>query len=146
MHISLTGAAGAATGFARTLPMKGRARQRSWIARVRRGKSDSPRPEGGFAPIRGCFCLMLPRPTTSFPNWIHTITRKSYVSMDVNSVNLNRALRRHDRPFRSKNQHPRKPFRHKPALRQDFTSHRRQSILLLDQLHREKPDLPEIRR
>jgi hypothetical protein len=41
MHISLTGAAGAATGFARTLPMKGRARQRSWIARVRISKSDS---------------------------------------------------------------------------------------------------------
>ena len=34
------GAAGAATGFARTFPMKGRARQRSWIARVRISKSD----------------------------------------------------------------------------------------------------------
>jgi hypothetical protein len=40
------GAAGAATGFARTFPMKGRARQRSWIARVRISKSDSESPKG----------------------------------------------------------------------------------------------------
>jgi len=42
------GAAGAATGFARTLPMKGRAIQHSWIARVRRSKSDSGSPKGGI--------------------------------------------------------------------------------------------------
>ena len=34
------GGAGAPTGFARTIPMKGRARRRSWIARVRISKSD----------------------------------------------------------------------------------------------------------
>ena len=34
------GGAGAPTGFARTVPMKGRARQRSWVARVRKSKSD----------------------------------------------------------------------------------------------------------
>jgi hypothetical protein len=37
---------------------------------VRRSKSDSVRPKGGFAPIRGWFFLMLPHPAILFPNWI----------------------------------------------------------------------------
>ena len=49
IYRTLIGAAGAATGFARTFPMKGRARQRSWIARVRKSKSDSGSPKGGIS-------------------------------------------------------------------------------------------------
>ncbi len=112
MNLSLTGAAGAATGFARTLPMKGRARQRSWIAKVRISKSDSPRPKGGFkrgsktrsgeqsealrfAPIRGWFFSCV---TT---NTIHEIEvhliRTSVFSFEItphkSSFNSHRCLK-----------------------------------------------------
>jgi len=67
----LTGAAGAATGFARTFPMKGRASRVTRLARVRNSKSDYLARRADSRRFAVGFILMLPHTTNSFPNLTH---------------------------------------------------------------------------